>query len=73
MIFDRPEDFLGAVARRDPHQPEFLQAVREVMGSLWPFIRANRRYAEYALLERLVELERVILFRVAWVDDAART
>ena len=73
MIFDRPEDFLGAVARRDPHQPEFLQAVREVMVSLWPFIRANRRYAEYALLERLVEPERVIQFRVAWVDDAART
>ena len=43
------------------------------MVSLWPFIRANRRYAEYALLERLVEPERVIQFRVAWVDDAART
>ena len=69
----RLEDFLAAVARRDPHQPEFLQAVREVMASLWPFIEAHPRYAEQALLERLVEPERVIQFRVAWVDDRGRT
>ena len=55
MTFDRPEDFIDAVARRDPHQPEFLQAVREVMVSLWPFVQANPQYGEYALLERLVE------------------
>ncbi len=69
----RLEDFLAAVARRDPHQPEFLQAVREVMASLWPFIETHPRYAEQALLERLVEPERVIQFRVAWVDDGGRT
>jgi glutamate dehydrogenase (NADP+) len=69
----RLEDFLHAVAQRDPHQPEFLQAVREVMASLWPFIEANPAYAEHALLERLVEPERVIQFRVAWVDDQGRT
>ncbi len=73
MTFDRPEDFLAALVRRDPHQPEFLQAVREVMVSLWPFIQANRQYAEYALIERLVEPERVIQFRVAWVDDRGQT
>ncbi|HMN77225.1 MAG TPA: NADP-specific glutamate dehydrogenase [Burkholderiaceae bacterium] len=73
MTFDRPEDFLDAVARRDPDQPEFLQAVREVMVSLWPFVKANPQYGDYALLERLVEPERVIQFRVAWVDDRART
>ncbi len=73
MKFDSPENFLDAVARRDPHQPEFLQAVREVMVSLWPFVQANPQYAEYALLERLVEPERVIQFRVAWVDDAGQT
>ncbi|MCB2019824.1 MAG: NADP-specific glutamate dehydrogenase [Rhizobacter sp.] len=73
MKFDRPENFLDAVARRDPHQTEFLQAVREVMVSLWPFVQANPQYAEYALLERLVEPERVIQFRVAWVDDAGQT
>jgi glutamate dehydrogenase (NADP+) len=73
LKFDSPENFLDAVARRDPHQPEFLQAVREVMVSLWPFVQANPQYAEYALLERLVEPERVIQFRVAWVDDAGQT
>ncbi|MEZ5738069.1 MAG: NADP-specific glutamate dehydrogenase [Burkholderiaceae bacterium] len=65
--------FIDAIAQRDPHQPEFLQAVREVMNSLWPFIKANPRYGEYALLERLVEPERVIQFRVAWVDDHGQT
>ncbi len=66
-------DFLNAVAARDPHQPEYLQAVREVMSSLWPFVQANPAYAEHALLERLVEPERVIQFRVSWVDDDGRT
>ena len=73
MKFAQLEDFLAAVARRDPHQPEFLQAVREVMVSLWPFIEAHPQYGEYALLERLVEPERVIQFRVAWIDDRGRT
>lgn len=65
-------DFLAAVATRDPHQPEFLQAVTEVMESLWPFLEKNPRYAEQGLLERLVEPERVVTFRVTWVDDAGR-
>jgi glutamate dehydrogenase (NADP+) len=63
------ESFVSVVEARNPGQPEFLQAVTEVMESLWPFIKANPRYAEQALLERLVEPERVILFRVSWVDD----
>ncbi len=67
------ETFLASVARRDPDQPEFLQAVREVMTSLWPFIERNPRYFDYGLLERLVEPERAIQFRIAWVDDAGRT
>ena len=46
-----------------------LQAVTEVMESLWPFIQKNPRYAEHSLLERLVEPERVVSFRVSWVDD----
>ena len=73
MTYDRPEDFIDAVARRDPDQPEFLQAVREVVHSLWPFIQVNPQYGEYALLERLIEPERVIQFRVAWMDDAGKT
>ena len=63
------EDFLARVERRDPGQPEFLQAVKEVTASLWPFLERNPKYARDGLLERLVEPERVIQFRVSWVDD----
>jgi len=67
------EDFMGAVQRRDPNQPEFLQAVREVMVSLWPFLDAHPKYRDYGLLQRLVEPDRAIQFRVAWVDDKGQT
>lgn len=63
------ESFLTSVQQRDPHQPEFAQAVREVMTTLWPFLEQNPQYRRSALLERLVEPERVIQFRVTWVDD----
>ncbi|MGO3127536.1 MAG: NADP-specific glutamate dehydrogenase [Luteimonas sp.] len=66
------EQFLRQVAKRDPHQPEFLQAVREVMASLWPFLTDHPHYRDQALLERLIEPERVIQFRVSWVDDHGR-
>ncbi len=66
-------DFLNYVKSRDPNQPEFLQAVEEVMTSIWPFIEKNPQYADYALLERLVEPERAFQFRVAWVDDQGHT
>ena len=61
------------VRRRDPDQPEYQQAVREVMDSVWPFIAAHPRYAEHGLLDRLVEPERLIQFRVSWVDDTGTT
>jgi len=61
--------FLERVAQRNPHQPEFLQAVTEGMETLWPFLEANPRYTEQALLDRLVEPERVVTFRVTWTDD----
>jgi glutamate dehydrogenase (NADP+) len=67
------EEFLAAIERRDPGQPEYLQSVREVMESIWPLIAAKPAYAEHALLERLVEPERVIQFRVAWMDERGRT
>ncbi len=63
------ESFLSDIERRDPHQPEFLQAVREVVSSLWPFLEKNPKYRESALLERLCEPDRVIQFRVGWTDD----
>lgn len=63
------EEFLSYVAKRDSNQPEFLQAVREVFTSIWPFLEANPKYRSQALLERLIEPERAIQFRVAWTDD----
>lgn len=65
--------FLESVQQRDPHQSEYLQAVHEVLGSLWPFIERNPHYASNALLERLIEPDRVIQFRVSWVDDQGQT
>ena len=69
MKYESVDSFLAQVAQRNPGQPEFLQAVTEVMESLWPFIEKHPRYAEHGLLERLVEPERIIMFRVSWVDD----
>ncbi|HDR1023014.1 TPA: NADP-specific glutamate dehydrogenase [Pasteurella multocida] len=67
------EEFLSYVAKRDSNQPEFLQAVREVFTSIWPFLEANPKYRSQALLERLIEPERAIQFRVAWTDDKGQT
>jgi len=72
MGLPKLDQFLGGIQARDPHQPEFMQAVHEVMSSLWPFIERNPQYAEQGLLERLVEPERVIQFRVTWVDDRGK-
>lgn len=69
MRYKSVHDFLNVVADRNPGQPEYIQAVAEVIESLWPFIEKNPRYTDYALLERLIEPERIIQFRVAWVDD----
>lgn len=69
MKYHNLSDFLEHVRSRDPYQPEFNQAVQEVMGSLWEFIAVNPEYSEAGVLDRLVEPERVIQFRVSWVDD----
>lgn len=69
MRYQSVHDFLNIVAERNPGQPEYLQAVTEVMESLWVFIAQNPKYVDYSLLERLVEPERIIQFRVCWVDD----
>ncbi len=63
------EIFMEKVKARDPNEPEFHQAVEEVVSSLMPFIKKNPRYQKEKILERLVEPERVIMFRVPWVDD----
>lgn len=69
MRYASIENFLGYLAERNPGQPEFIQAVTEVMESLWPFIQQHPRYAEQGLLDRMIEPERILIFRVSWVDD----
>lgn len=70
MRYPSLEAFVATVEQRNPGQPEFIQAVTEVMESLWPFIAEHPRYAEHGLLDRLVEPERLIQFRVSWLDDS---
>ena len=64
------EDRIVEVIERDPGELEFHQAVGEVLSSLDPVLERHPRYREGKLLERLVEPERVVMFRVPWVDDA---
>ncbi|MGM0508725.1 MAG: NADP-specific glutamate dehydrogenase [Fusobacteriota bacterium] len=63
-------DVLEKVREKNADQPEFLQAAEEVLESLAPVIEKNPKYEEHKILERIVEPERVIMFRVSWVDDS---
>ncbi len=65
-------EVLEVVTRRNAGEPEFLQAVREVLESLGPVIDRHRKYQDARILERIVEPERQIIFRVPWQDDAGR-
>ncbi|MBO5647810.1 MAG: NADP-specific glutamate dehydrogenase [Kiritimatiellae bacterium] len=60
---------LAEVKAKNPNEPEFIQAVDEVLTTLGPVLKANPQYEKNAILERMVEPERVIMFRVPWVDD----
>ncbi len=60
------------VVARNPHEPEFQQAVHEVLDSIAPVLEVHPQFVEGGILERLVEPERQIMFRVPWVDDAGR-
>ncbi|HBA85420.1 MAG TPA: NADP-specific glutamate dehydrogenase [Verrucomicrobia bacterium] len=62
-------DVIDIVERRNAGEPEFLQAVREVLESLEPVIQRHKKYQDARILERLVEPERQIMFRVPWMDD----
>jgi glutamate dehydrogenase (NADP+) len=66
------ESFLARLKKRDPDQPEFHQAVEEVLRSLWPFLEANPHYLTSGILERICEPERAVVFRVSWVDDQGK-
>ncbi len=63
------DTFLEKLAERNPHQPEFQQAVKEVLQSVVPYMAQHEKYQNQALLERITEPERIITFRVVWQDD----
>ncbi|WP_417799959.1 NADP-specific glutamate dehydrogenase [Tenacibaculum sp.] len=65
--------FMDYVKERNTYEPEFLQAVHEVAETVIPFIENNPKYQDKKLLERMVEPERTIMFRVPWVDDNGET
>ncbi|MFC5194073.1 NADP-specific glutamate dehydrogenase [Bizionia hallyeonensis] len=70
---DKIDTFLNLVKKKDGHEPEFLQAVHEVAEAVIPFIEENPKYKGKMLLERMVEPERTIVFRVPWIDDQGQT
>ena len=65
-------NFIEAVAARNPNQPEFLQAVIEVVDSIWDIYNENPVFQDAKVLERLVEPDRVLMFRVPWMNDAGQ-
>jgi len=71
-MIESVESFLARLKQRDPDQPEFHQAVEEVLRSLWPFLEANPHYLNSGILERICEPERAIVFRVSWEDDQGK-
>lgn len=65
--------FVDYVKDRNPNEPEFLQAVHEIAETVIPFIEENSKYQNKKLLERMVEPERTLMFRIPWVDDNGET
>ncbi len=65
--------FIEEVTKNNPNEPEFMQAVVEVAEAVIPFIENNKKYQNKMLLERMVEAERIVIFRVPWIDDNGRT
>jgi glutamate dehydrogenase (NADP+) len=68
-MYKNVNDFLESVKLKNPNEIEFHQAVHEVVESIWDFVSDNPQYQYNAILERITEPERVIMFRVPWVDD----
>jgi len=64
------EEFMAKVIQKNPGETEFHQAVREVVESLAPYIEKNLKYQDAKILERMIEPERVFMFRVPWLDDS---
>ncbi len=67
------EQYIEIAKKKNPGEPEFIQTVEEVLNSIEPVLEAHPEYVEAGLIERLIEPERGISFRVAWVDDKGKT
>ena len=68
-MYKTSQDFMNYVETKNPNEKEFLQAVEEVAESIWGYLKDNPHYLHARVLERLVEPERVLIFRVPWNDD----
>ena len=68
-VASRVDEFMDRVIERSPGEDEYHQAVREVVETVMPFVLENERYCKHKVLERLTEPDRVISFRVGWLDD----
>jgi glutamate dehydrogenase (NADP+) len=68
-MYNSTKEFMNYIKTKNPNEPEFHQAVYEVVESIWPVIERNPKYQAANILERIVEPERLIMFRVSWVDD----
>jgi glutamate dehydrogenase (NADP+) len=68
-MYNSPKEFINYVKERNPNQPEFHQAVTEVIESVWSVVEKNPQYQSAKILERIVEPERVLMFRVTWTND----
>ena len=69
MNYKSKQDFLDNVHSKFPNEKEFLQAVKEVIGSIWDTVQQSQDYLDGNILDRIVTPERVIIFRVPWLDD----
>ena len=68
-MYKKVDDFMDVLIAKNPGQVEFHQAVREVVDSIWDYIQDNPQYLHANILDRIVEPERILMFRVPWMDD----
>ena len=68
-MYNNVGEFMDKVSKKNNSQPEFIQAVQEVLTSIWGYLHDNPRYIQSNILDRIIEPERVIIFRVPWKDD----
>ena len=72
-MYSSVEDFMEMIQAKNPNEPEFHQAVHEVVESLWDFLTKNQDYIYSGVMQRIVEPERIIMFRVPWRNDKGET